>query len=767
MCRWGSRAALVLGALLCVNLWSAAARADCQPAVPGAGQTVTCSGSVPAGFASGVGQLTINVLAGALVGDNGAAGFSLGASNTVANFGSIVVGANRNGIVATGNGNVIVNHNTIVTGASGTAIDLGLSNFNTVTNNGAMTVGAGGTLISLATSNVVVNNGTMSSAGQGIVGDTGNQITNAGTISITGGGTAIQVGANNTIVNSGTLIIGCCGIGIFGTDGNTVTNSGTIQLGASAIAIQVGTTSTITNSGTISGADSATGIIAGDGNTIVNSGTISVGANGFGMQLQASNVVTNNGTILAGPGGAGIFVMANSTLTNNGTIRVGALGVGIFSPSTTNVVFTNNGTVDGGFFIGTCGCGGTNVVTNNGLMTITDAGTAVGLAGFTIGGSFSQSAPGTYAPRVAPGTNVNDFLAADVVNLNGTLNVVVTLGDYATTTSYRVVTATTSLAGQFAQVTTSAFFDIAATYNPLDVTVTLIRRGFANGRGATINQRHIGRALDAQYVAGLTGNASTIFNAVQGSTTTSVLDALSGEAAAAAQNGNFAVGGHFLALMLRQAGLARSGASGGGFAQAQDGQRVQLASADALADASPAQGRGRPAGALSMWMAGFGGHAARNGDAVVGAARQSIGFSGVALGADYRVSPSLLFGAALAASGSGYTVSDRAAEGDARNVHVGVYGGFSSGPLYVDGALSYAYGDFTNTRTIAVGAPEQANGAYSGHQFGGRLEAGWRMKASRYEIAPFGAVAVQSLRQSGYSERPRASSPRAHRASSG
>jgi uncharacterized protein with beta-barrel porin domain len=234
-----------------------------------------------------------------------------------------------------------------------------------------------------------------------------------------------------------------------------------------------------------------------------------------------------------------------------------------------------------------------------------------------------------------------------------------------------------------------------------------------------------------------------------------VLDLLSGEAAAAAQNASFATGGHFLSLMLRQSGLARSGTAGGGFARAQDGQRVQFASAPALADAAPAQGRAGAVGPWSMWMSGFGGYAGRNGDAVVGSAHQSIAFAGVATGVDYRVSPNLLIGAAAAASGAGYTVSDRASEGDSRNFHVGIYGGFASGALYLDGALSYAYGDFTNTRIIAVGAAERASGAFTGHQFGGRLETGWRTRVSGYEMTPFAAIGVQTLRQSGYGETSR------------
>ena len=750
----GRRAWLVLAMLLGLGVSIQPALADCQPAVQTPGTVVTCTGSVPAGFAATADSLTLNILSGAVINDNGTAGVTVGLSNTINNFGSIVTGANTTGILSSGGTfNVINNFGAIVTGDFSTAVTFGSNN--SFTNSGSVIVGSGGLLVSGDSDNTIVNSGIMVSDGDGIFVADRNTIRNTGTMNVAG--IAISLFSDNTVLNSGTINIGCCGVGIFGSDRNQITNSGTINLGFGAVGIQVGDSNTIVNNGSIIGADGATAIIIGNDNTLTNNGTISVQGSGvFAIQGQTGNTVTNNGTMNIGDGAGGIFLFDNSSIINNGTIRAGAFSVAIFAPSTINVVLTNNGTIDGTVFLGTCGCGGSNVLNNNGLLTVTNPGTPVGFAGYTVGGTFNQSASGTTALRVAPGTNVNDVLSADIVNLGGRLTVVVTAGDYAATESYQVVFGTTAINGQFAKVTTSPFFDITTTYNALDVTVTLTRRGFANGRGATINQRQVGTALDAQYAPGATGNASTIFNAVQGATTTSVLDALSGEGAAASQNASFATGNSFLALMLRQSMLARSGSASGGFARSQEGQRVQFANAPVLADAAPAQPDGTTLGPLSMWMAGFGGHIWRNGDAVVGAASQRIGIAGVATGLDYRLSPSLLIGVTLAASGSSYTVSDRSTEGSASHFHFGVYGGFASGPLYIDGALSYAYADFTNTRLIAgVGATERANGAFSGHQFGGRLEAGWRLKVASYGVTPFAGVSVQRLRQGAYSESTR------------
>jgi uncharacterized protein with beta-barrel porin domain len=755
MVRRGRRAWLVLAMLLGLGLSSIQpAWADCQPAIQTPGTIVTCTGSVPTGFAATADALTINILTGALINDDGTSGLAVGQSNTINNFGSIVTGAGTTGILSSGGAfNVINNAGSIIVGDSGTAVTFGSSN--TFNNSGSLIVGSGGLLVSGDSDNTIVNTGSMVSDGDGIFVADRNTIRNAGTMTVAG--IAISIFSDNTVLNSGTINIGCCGVGIFGNDRNRITNTGTMNLGFGAVGIQVGQNNTIVNDGAIIGGDAATAIIVGDDNTIINNGTISVQSGGaFAIQGGTGNTIVNNGTIAVGDNAGGIFPFDNSSITNNGTIRAGAFGIAIFTPSSTNVVLTNNGTIDGALLLGTCGCGGSNVLNNNGLLTITNAGTPAGVAGYTVGGTFNQSAAGTVALRVAPGSNVNDVLSADILNLAGRLNVVVTAGDYAQTTSYQLILGTTAINGQFAQVATSAFFDITTTYNALDVTVTLTRLGFANGRGATANQRRVGAVLDAQYGPGATGNAATIFNSVQGATSTSVLDALSGEGAAAAQNASFATGNSFLALMLRQSMVARSGSASGGFARSQDGQRVQFASAAVLADAAPAQPRGTTLGPLSLWMAGFGGHIWRDGDSGVGTAAQRIGFGGVATGLDYRLSPNLLIGATVAASGSSYTVPDRSSEGSASHFHFGVYGGFSSGPLYLDGALSYTYADFTSTRLISgVGASERASSAFSGHQFGGRLEAGWRLKLASYGITPFAGVSAQRLRQGAYSESTR------------
>ena len=172
--------------MLALCLFATSAQADCQPDAAVSGQTVTCSGNDANGFAAGGGvtNLTVNVLTGATVNDNGTAAINVNDTNVVINNGTVTAGSGLTGI----NG----------------------GNFNTVTTNNSITVIDNGLGISMLNNNTIANNGTITT------GD---------------GGSAVSVQDNNVITNAGALSVGANGSGIFAGLGNTITNSagGTID----------------------------------------------------------------------------------------------------------------------------------------------------------------------------------------------------------------------------------------------------------------------------------------------------------------------------------------------------------------------------------------------------------------------------------------------------------------------------------------------------------------------------------------------------------
>ena len=121
-----------------------------------------------------------------------------------------------------------------------------------------------------------------------------------------------------------------------------------------------------------------------------------------------------------------------------------------------------------------------------------------------------------------------------------------------------------------------------------------------------------------------------------------------------------------------------------------------------------------------------------------------------------QVTPNLIAGVTMGTTSAGFGLTDIASSGTARSILLGLYGGYTQGPLYVDAALAYGYNSFNTTRAINTGAmSEVAYGAFDGHQYGGRVEGGWRFAIDQHTLTPFAGMTVQALSQSGYSETSR------------
>ncbi|WP_275199518.1 autotransporter domain-containing protein [Bradyrhizobium sp. CSA207] len=352
-----------MAVVLSLDLSATSAQADCAPDPAASGQTVTCSGADADGFAAGGGitNLTVNVLTGATVNDNGTASINVNDTNIITN----------NGTVSAGSG---------LTGING-------GNFNTVTNNRAVTVLDNGLGISVLDNNAIANNGTITTGngGSAISVHDNNVISNTGALSVGASGSGIFAGLNNTITNSasGTItgLDGTIGIYVFGN--TTVTNAGAITVGASSGSsggiFAIGDHNTVTNTatGSISVGQSATGILAnGNSETVSNAGRITVAQFGIGIALIGSAArVTNTGTITGVDSTAGMQVNGNNAvITQNGTVNVGAVGLGVGLTGLSGSV-TNNGSITGGDgAYGIAIIGNDNVATNRGTITVGDAG---------------------------------------------------------------------------------------------------------------------------------------------------------------------------------------------------------------------------------------------------------------------------------------------------------------------------------------------------------------------------------------------------------
>jgi hypothetical protein len=323
-------------------------------------------------------------------------------------------------------------------------------------------------------------------------GASNNLFTNSGTIAIGSSTGMVLTGGNNIVTNAGTIsstVQDALAIYAFG-NGNAVTNSGAITLtGTSSIGIfAAGNGNMILNSGTItvggSTGDDGVGVSLRNGNTLTNTGSI-VAAGAYGMAVGIwgdGNTVTNTGLISA-TSGAGVSILGiNNTIVNNGTIRAGANGYALQSLGATGNRVINNGTMDGQIFFDV-----SNSLSNAGLITITDPGTALAAGNLHIGGTFTQTARGTLALRLDNAGLHDGLVATNQLNLDGTLRAVLQPGLYGSSTTYKdVLVAGSPVNGRFATVTASlAFFSVAATYNVSSVDLTLTRYGFGGAPGET------------------------------------------------------------------------------------------------------------------------------------------------------------------------------------------------------------------------------------------------------------------------------------------
>jgi outer membrane autotransporter protein len=268
----------------------------------------------------------------------------------------------------------------------------------------------------------------------------------------------------------------------------------------------------------------------------------------------------------------------------------------------------------------------------------------------------------------------------------------------------------------------------------------------------TPNQRSVGNVLEPGYSVGLTGGQATFYANLLSAQSLGILEQLSGEGTAAAQNAAFAGGSLFNGTMFTQGmsgGFGNAGLGLGGplaYAAPARKRTTAFASIDAQQQESY-DGRWRP------WVAGFGNSRSIDGQAAAGTAGQSQQTGGGAFGANRLLAPDLLVGFAVGGSASRFSVPDRATSGELAGGHVGAIAVKTAGAFYAAGALSYAHFDNSTSRTIVGAGPtEFAKGNFGSDQFSARGELGWRLPRDGYAVTPFIAIEPGALWQRGFTE---------------
>lgn len=256
------------------------------------------------------------------------------------------------------------------------------------------------------------------------------------------------------------------------------------------------------------------------------------------------------------------------------------------------------------------------------------------------------------------------------------------------------------------------------------------------------NRGEVGRALN-EILSGDAPAFSVLAGRLASATTAqgvaSLLDALSGEAAASVQQTSLAAQQAFAATLLRHA-VGRSTASAAGSPYAE-------ASLDPVAGPPPNQD------GIRVWVGGFGASDVLRSTAGQGSLHSQT--AGGLLGLDKWFDTDRMLGISVGGGTIDFSVANRASQGHATSFNVGLYGLTGFGDAYVSGALAYG-NDAADLRRTGLsgndGLPAAGRDSLSNDVLGGRAELGWRRQLGGASLTPFASLQVDHLWQGGFTE---------------
>ena len=576
---------------------------------------------------------------------------------------------------------------------------------------------------------------------------TGGTTISAGTLQLGTGGSLASTGA--LAVNGGTFDLNSHSqtVGaLSGTGGAITLGSGTLTTSSStntSLAAAISGSGSLIKAGT--GTLSLTGANTYTGGTTVSGGALQIGGGGTSGSLAGN--VTNNAALIFNRSDALAF-----TSVISGMGSVAQAGAGTLTLSGTNT-YTGATNVNAGTLNVTGAVAGSSVSVANGA-TLTGTG-RVGTTTVASGGTLtpgSASSPGTLSVNgnltLASGANYFDAVTPTAASLttvsgsasvNGSFAASLASGAYTLGQRYTVLTATGGVSGTFASLSTVGIptyvrgrlsYDANNVYLNLDPNV--LAPSLSN---ASANQRSVVSAIDAAVLAGGTpsGGFLTLYG-LSGAALNSALNQISGQIGPNTAN---AVGqGSLSFLAMTGAGGSDSGnfAPGSAYGSADAPHRAQLGS-----------------GETRIWGSVYGGHVGLSADTASGAASLSASNVGFIAGADMGVDDGLLAGVTVGFGRQNFSSGN--GTGDSDDVMIGLYARKEAGPLYVTAAFGYGWHQITTQRVVTVSGTDILQGKQDADDFGGRVEAGWRMVLDdQYALSPYAAIAAESFEAPAYVE---------------
>jgi fibronectin-binding autotransporter adhesin len=598
-----------------------------------------------------------------------------------------------------------------------------------ISGSGALTAnGSPGTTLALTNANTYTG-GTIVSGGVFQLGAGGSLAAN-GAVTVNGGtfdlnGHAQKVGALSGSGGSITL-----GAGSLTTSSNTATS----------LAAAISGSGTLTKTGT--GALTLIGASTYTGGTTITGGTLQIGNGGTAGSIAGN--ITNNAALAFNRSDAVTFA---SVISGNGTLA--KLGAGTLSLAGTNTytggTAVSAGTLDvtgsiassavsvaSGATLNGTGTVGATTIQSGGTLA---AGNSIGT--LTINGNLTLASGSIYNVEVSP-TAADRTNITGTASLNGTVATSVAAGVYTFGQRFTILTAAGGVSGSFASLTGIPIsLRGQLSYDANNAYLTLSPNALAPQlSNATGNQHNVVSAIDAAVVAGnVPPGGFVALYGLAGSALNNALDQISGQVGPNVTN---AVGNSFLSFLSMTAqggsGITGNFAPGSAYGGADAPHRAQLGS-----------------GETRVWGAVYGGHAGLSGDSVSGAAGLSSNNAGLIGGADMRVGDGLIAGVTLGLGRQWFRSGN--GTGDSDDHMIGLYGRATVDAAYIAASFGYGWHQVKTVRTVTVSGTDVLQGKQNADDFGGRIEAGWRVLLDDVtSVIPYGAFAGESFESPAYAE---------------
>jgi autotransporter-associated beta strand protein len=496
------------------------------------------------------------------------------------------------------------------------------------------------------------------------------------------------------------------------------------------------------------------GSIAGSGFYYIGGGnTLVVGGNN--LSTTVSGVIADNNP-------------CGCTTGSGSLVKVGA---GMLTLSGTNT-YTGTTTVNGGFLDVEGSIASSSLTTVNAGGALTGAGT-VGNTTIASGGIFLPG-NGLGTSTTVTGNLAFQSGALYLVTLNSTTSTSANVSGTATLAGtvgaafapggtvmkqYTILTAAGGVSGAFAGVglagaspalvgtlsydPTHAFLNFALDYNVVP--------------GLNVNQRNVGSALTNFFNAN--GGIPTVFATLSPSGLTQA----SGELATGSQQATFDAMNLFMGVLTDPfiAGRNSGAGAGGGaqpYAEEAEGSLAYVAKSNSARDAFakiPTKADAARNDLLdnrwSVWGGAYGGGGNIDGNAALGSNSASVRAFGLVGGADYRISPTLLAGFALAGGGTNFSVTNFGS-GRSDLFQAGAFVRKTFGAAYVSASAAYGWQDVTTDRTVTIAGFDQLHAEFKANAYSGRVEGGYRFVTPWMGVTPYAAGQFTTYSLPAYAE---------------